>query len=215
VHGYWLLTHLSRTFPELAETSQIAALVDAHFTDQNVAVEVAYLQEPGRATFERPYGWAWLLKLAAELAQHTTDAGRRWSRTLAPLATAFAERFLDYLPRATYPIRAGAHFNSAFALAFSLEYPDARLAARIREKAIAWYAGDRDCPAWEPGGDDFLSPALMEVECTRRVLTAGAFLDWLDRFLPGSPRANRKHFLNPRWSAIAVTERSPTSTAST
>jgi hypothetical protein len=184
VHSYWLLTHLYRTFPELPESDEIAALIDAHFTVENVAVEVAYLHEPGRGTFERPYGWAWLLKLAAELAQHTTDAGKRWSRALEPLATAFVERFLDFLPRATYPIRAGTHFNSAFALAWALEYSDVRLASLICEKAKAWYAGDRDCPAWEPSGDDFLSPTLFEVECLRRVLAVDVFLAWLDDFLP-------------------------------
>lgn len=184
VHTYWLLTHLYRTFPAVPEGSEIAALVDAHFTNENMTVEIAYLQQPGRGTFERPYGWAWLLKLAAELAQHTTLPGRRWSRALQPLANAFVERFLDFLPRATYPIRTGTHTSSAFALALALEYPDVRLTALIREIATAWYAGDRDCPAWEPGGDDFLSPALIEVECMRRVLAADAFLVWLDGFLP-------------------------------
>jgi hypothetical protein len=184
VHSYWLLTHVYRQFPALAEAAQISALVDAHFTDENIAAEIAYLKQPDRGTFERPYGWAWLLKLAAELEQHTTDGGRRWSRALQPLATAFVERFLDFLPRATYPVRAGTHFNSAFALALAFEYPDVRLAALVREKALAWYAVDRECPAWEPGGDDFLSPTLMEVECMRRVLPAEDFLPWLDGFLP-------------------------------
>jgi hypothetical protein len=197
VHSYWLLTHLYRTLPALAETSNIAALMDAHFTHENVAGEVAYLQQPGRATFERTYGWAWLLKLAAELTQHGTEAGRRWSRALEPLAAAFVERFLDFLPRATYPIRGGAHFNSAFALALALEYPDVRLAASIREKATAWYAGDRDCPAWEPSGDDFLSPALMEAECMRRVLPSETFLGWLDRFLPGLAQRHPAALLVP------------------
>jgi len=197
VHSYWLLTHLYRTFPTLPEGNEIAALVDAHFTDENIAAEVAYLQQPARGTFERPYGWAWLLKLAAELAQHTTDGGRRWSRALEPLAHAFVERFLGFLPRATYPIRAGAHFNSAFALALAFEYPDVRLMALISEKGIAWYGGDRDCPAWEPGGDDFLSPALMEVECMRRILPADAFLDWLDGFLPGLAERRPRTLFTP------------------
>jgi len=184
VHSYWLLTHIYRLFPSLAEADEIAALVDSHFTRENMAAEVAYLQQPGRGTFERPYGWSWLLKLAAELTQHTTESGRHWSRALEPLATAFVGRFLDFLPRTTYPIRAGTHFNSAFALALALEYPHAGLAALVREKAIAWFAGDRDCPAWEPGGDDFLSPTLTEVECMRRVLGPHDFLAWLDGFLP-------------------------------
>jgi hypothetical protein len=184
VHGYWLLTHLYRMFPDLAEGREIAAVIDAHFTNENVAVELAYLQEPDRKTFERPYGWAWLLKLGAELAQHTTEAGRRWDRALEPLVSAFVERFLDFLPRALYPIRSGAHFNSAFALALGFEYPDVGLATLIREKAMAWYGGDRNCPAWEPNGDDFISPSLMEVECMRRILAGDVFLAWLDHFLP-------------------------------
>ncbi len=184
VHSYWLLAHLYRAFPGLAEGHEIASLVDAHFTDENVASEVAYLQVPGRGTFERPYGWAWLLKLGAELAQHTTPAGQRWSRALEPLAAAFVQRFIDFLPRATHSNRTGAHFNSAFALSLAFEYPDDRLKSLIREKAMAWYGGDRKCPAWEPNGDDFLSPALTEVECMRRVLASDAFLAWLDAFLP-------------------------------
>jgi hypothetical protein len=204
VHTYWLLTRLYRTFPTLGEGPEIAALVDAHFTDANIAAEVRYVREPGRGTFERPYGWAWLLKLAAELAQHTTDTGRRWSRVLEPLAASFVDRFLDFLPRATYPIRSGAHFNSAFALALALEYPDHRLTELVRERAIAWYGGDRDCPAWEPGGEDFLSPALVEAECMRRVLAADSFLAWLDAFLPGLAERRPQTLFTP----VAVSDRS-------
>ena len=185
VHAYWLLTHLYRTFPDMPEARDIAAVVDAHFTAENVAGEVAYLRRPGSGTFERPYGWAWLLKLAAELEKHETDVGRRWSRALEPLAAVFVERFLEFLPRATYPIRGGAHTNSAFALSLALEHSDVRLAKLIREKAIAWYGGDHDCSAWEPSGDDFLSPALTEVDCMRLVLAPAAFLQWLATFLPG------------------------------
>jgi hypothetical protein len=193
VHGYWLCATLYRRFPELPEATRIRALVDAHFTDENVAREVAYLAVPAQATFERPYGWAWLLELAAELARHESDEGQRWSRTLAPLARAFAARFLAYLPRATYPVRAGGHANTAFALALALDYGDDELARAVRAKAEAWYGGDRDCQAWEPGGDDFLSPALVEVECMRRVREPAAFSSWLDGFLPrlgaGQPAA--------------------------
>jgi hypothetical protein len=188
VHGYWLLTHLYRRFPGLPEAAAIRQTVDLHFTAVNVAVEVAYLRQPSRGTFERPYGWAWLLKLASELSSHSTDEGRRWYEVLKPLALEFSERFLLHLPHATYPIRAGAHYNSAFALALALEYAqvceDAELAHCVQEKASAWYADDRDCQAWEPCGDDFLSPALMEVECMRRALTRAAFMAWLDGFLP-------------------------------
>jgi len=188
VHGYWLLTHLYGRFGALPEASRIRELVDAHFTTENVAVEVAYLARPSSKGFERPYGWAWLLKLAAELAAQTTPEGRRWSAVLLPLAEVFADRFLAHLPEASYAIRTGTHSNGAFALALALEYAEitehGELAGAIREKAIAWHAGDRDCQAWEPGGDDFLSPSLVEAECMRRVLPAQEFAPWLSAFLP-------------------------------
>ena len=188
VHGYWLLARLVRTRPALPEAPRVRALFDAQLTDGNVAAEVAYVEQPLRATFERPYGWAWLLMLAGELARHDDDDGRRWSRTLAPLAGAFVERFTEFLPKATYPIRAGTHFNTAFALALALDYAatarDDELAALLRRTAERWYADDADCQAWEPAGDDFLSPALVEAECMRRALPPGRFLPWLQRFLP-------------------------------
>jgi hypothetical protein len=188
VHGYWLLARLHRTVPGLPESARIRDLLDRQLTPANVAAEVAYLRQPLRGTFERPYGWAWLLMLAAELARHGADDGRRWSAALAPLAEAFAERFRAFLPRATYPIRVGTHFNTAFAVALALEYADgvgdAPLAAALRERAEAWYGRDLDCQAWEPGGDDFLSSALVEAECMRRALPPGRFVPWLDRFLP-------------------------------
>jgi hypothetical protein len=200
VHGYWLLTHLHRRFPELPEAASIRRVVDAHFTTVNVEAELAYLGRRSSGTFERPYGWAWLLKLAAELAASTSEEGKRWSSTLAPLAEAFAARFFEWLPRATYPIRDGAHRNTAFALALALEWADVRdpaLGRAVRDKARAWYENDRDCPAWEPGGDDFLSPALVEVECMRRVLDADTFSAWLDGFLPRLSSKEPKTLFEP------------------
>lgn len=189
VHGYWTVASLLRRFPSIPEAARIREVVDAHFTAANVAVEVAYLARPSSKTFERPYGWGWLLALAAELSRNTTHDGRRWASALRPLATAFADRFLEYLPRATYPVRAGTHGNTAFALALAMDWATVEdheeLARVLREKAIAWFASDRDCQAWEPSGDDFLSPALVEAECMRRALEPDAFAGWLARFLPG------------------------------
>jgi hypothetical protein len=188
VHGYWLLLRLLRQFPTVPETTRIRTVVDQHFTNNAVAAEVAYLARPLTGTFERPYGWAWLLMLAGELASHESSDGRRWSATLAPLVTAFERRFLDFLPKATYPVRGGTHSNTAFAIILALEYADAvrngALATMLRERALAWYGADRDCQAWEPGGDDFLSPALFEAECMRRVMPASEFGGWLEGFLP-------------------------------
>lgn len=188
VHGYWLLARVCRRFPALPEAARVRELFDRNLTDAKVAAEAAYLRQPLRATFERPYGWAWLLMLAAELARHDTPEGRRWSAALTPLADEFAGRFRAFLPRATYPVRVGTHFNTAFALALALEYAresgDGALAGLLAEKAEAWYGGDADCQAWEPGGDDFLSSALVEAECMRRSLPPERFAPWLERFLP-------------------------------
>jgi hypothetical protein len=189
VHGHWLLATLLRRFPDLPESAAIHALFERQFRQNKVAAEVAYLSAPGRAGFERPYGWAWLLMLAAELARPASPDAARAGRMLQPLADAFVARFMEFLPKATYPVRVGTHFNSAFALALTLEYADvmrnADLANLLREKAIEWYSSDTDCQAWEPGGDDFLSPALIEAECMRRVLPASEFARWMERFLPG------------------------------
>lgn len=188
VHGYWLLATLLRAHPRLAEAPHIRVLFEHQFTDAHVAAELAYLNESNRGGFERPYGWAWLLMLAAELGRHDDADARRWGTTLKPLANAFVARFTNFLPKATYPIRVGTHFNSAFAITLALEYADAvndkRFGRLLRGRAVAWFAKDADCQAWEPGGDDFLSSALMEAECLRRSMPSAEFTAWLDRFLP-------------------------------
>ncbi len=190
VHGYWLVLRLSDRYPDLPQHAEIAAVVDAHFTDTNVAGELAYLSAAHHRGFERPYGWAWLLALAGQL--HTMGArsadAHRWADTLGPLTRAFVERFMAFLPKATYPVRVGTHFNTAFALSLALEFAHttghAALADLITATARRWYLADADCQAWEPGGDEFLSPALMEAELMRRVLPASEFDPWFDRFLP-------------------------------
>jgi hypothetical protein len=189
VLAYWLLCRVYRYFPDLPEAAQIRGLIDSHFTDANVAAELSYLRQPLRDTFERPYGWGWLLMLAAELAKHSTGEGKRWNATLAPLAAEFARRLHGFLAKATYPIRSGVHSNTALALQFALLYAaavkDNDLSEAVRSKAHHWYGKDEDCQAWEPGGDDFLSPSLIEAECMRHTLSAAEFLDWLSGFLPG------------------------------
>jgi hypothetical protein len=188
VHGWWTLFTVLRLHPEIEEAAAITALADELFTEANVAAEVAYLAEPSSRGFERPYGWAWLLMLAGELTRHDSEDGRRWSRTLTPLADAFADRFRSFLPLATYPVRVGTHYNTAFALTLTLDYAmavgDAGLADLCRAKARDWHLGDAGCQAWEPSQDEFLSPALMEAELMRRVLTPAAFANWFDAFLP-------------------------------
>ena len=189
VHGYWLLATVLRLYPENPESAAIRDLFDAQLTPAKVRAELEYLDAPLRTTFERPYGWAWLLMLAAELSRHAGDDGRRWSKTLTPLADAFVARFSNFLPKATYPTRVGTHFNSAFALTLALEYSevaaDDALKHLLVNKALAWYDNDQNCQAWEPGGDDFLSSALMEAECMRRARGMEQFRTWMDGFLPG------------------------------
>lgn len=188
VHGYWLLATVLRLFPDAREAPEIRKLFDAQLTSLKVETEVDFLDQPLRETWERPYGWAWLLMLAAELGRHASTDGKRWNNALSPLAAAFTDRFLAFLPKATYPARVGTHFNTAFAVTLALEYArtsnNDALKVLLVKKARDWYSGDSACQAWEPGGDDFLSPALMEAECMRRVLPTEEFAIWLDRFLP-------------------------------
>ena len=182
VHGWWTLLTLRRLFPQIAEASEIDRLADETFTREKVAAELAYLDRPGSRGFERPYGWGWLLYLHLEAARHP----QAWAAELEPLARAFARRFQDYLAVLTYPIRVGTHFNTAFALILSLEWADAfdePLADAIRGRTRDWFGGDRDCQAWEPGGDEFLSPALIEALCMARAHPA-RFPIWFEQFLP-------------------------------
>lgn len=177
VHGYWMLARLGRLF---APQPKIEALFDDAFTADKVAAEAAYLARPSARGFERPYGWAWALMLAAELR------GSRWS--IRPLEEAFVARFLEFLPKLTYPIRAGTHANTAFALVLAEEYARAAGHAQLREMLVSrardWFGGDRDAQAWEPGGDDFLSPTLIEALCMKRLLSADDFASWFAAFLP-------------------------------
>jgi hypothetical protein len=198
VHGYWLLATVLRLQPAIAEAAAIRALFDDAFTADKVDGEVAYLRRPSSRGFERPYGWGWLLKLQAELLSHDE---RRWATALQPLADAFAARFRDYLPRAAYPVRAGVHSNTAFALALAADYAraasDDALLRLFEVKARDWYLADCDAQAWEPSGDDFLSPTLMEAECLRRLLPQSEFRAWLCGFLPAAAQGRPETLFRP------------------
>ncbi|MDE2357335.1 MAG: DUF2891 domain-containing protein, partial [Alphaproteobacteria bacterium] len=201
VHSHWLLARLLRESPHLPEGGAIIAHFDAAFTPDKIAGERAYLARPTSRGFERPYGWAWLLKLDEELARHETPHARRWAAALAPLAADFVARFEAFLPKADYPVRAGVHSNTAFALALALDHARAHradaFAALIETKARDWYGADADCQAWEPSGDDFLSPALVEAELMRRVLTGEAYAAWLSRFLPRIAQGQPETLFSP------------------
>ncbi len=188
VHGYWLMARLVRRHPEMAVAAQIKALFAERFTAANVAGELAYLARPLTRSFERPYGWGWLLALQAELDKHGAGEICASGIQLRPLAQAFGRRFRDFLPLADYPVRSGVHSSTAFALRMAADWAeraDPGLFALMRDKALAWYGDDRACQAWEPSQDDFLSPALVEAECMRRMMPADDYRAWLQRFLPG------------------------------
>jgi hypothetical protein len=202
VHMHWLLARLSRRFPDLPARPAIEVLFDRHLSPAAIGAELEYLARPESASFERTYGWAWLLALGAELRVPGDAKRRAWGDALAPLAGAFAARYRAFLPRATYAFRYGLHPNSAFALALALDYArsagDAPLADLCTAKAMAWFGADRDAPArFEPSGVDFLSPSLVEAELMRRLLDAHAFAEWLAAFLPGFGRREPRNLFEP------------------
>ena len=204
VHGWWTLLTLRRLFPGNPEAQAITELADESFTPTKVETERSYLDRPMSAGFERPYGWGWLLYLHLEASRHDDKS---WSLELEPLSRAFAERLHLYLAKLTYPIRVGTHFNTCFALILALEWAeqfDPSLAKAIRNWAIEKFGQDRDCQAWEPGGDEFLSAALIEALCMARALPAGQFAGWFAAFLP------RLHDLQPAtlFNPAAVSDRS-------
>ncbi len=190
VHGHWTLARIVRLHPRSPAARRGRAALDRHLTPGNLAAELAYFQAPDRGRFERPYGWGWLLALAAEVRAGREPCFRAWARAIRPLEKFIAESFCRYLPRLPYPVRSGVHTNTAFGMTLALDYARAtgrpRLEATLVAHARRFYVADRDAPlAWEPSGEDFLSPALTEADLMARVLAPGEFRRWLARFLPG------------------------------
>ena len=208
VHGYWLLLRLLNKFPDLPQAEKIIAMVGEHFTAENVAGEMAYLQQPQHAGFERPYGWAWFLALTQQLHEMALPQAAVWAKNFAPMTRFFEESFTAFLPKATYPLRVGSHFNTAFALALTLDYARCvkheSLSELIKETALRWHLDDKNCQAWEPGGDEFLSPSLMEAELMRRVLPGEEFVTWFGHFLPDLAQSQPATLFTP----ATVTDRS-------
>jgi hypothetical protein len=193
VHGHWMLVRVLKLFPDLPEAKDIRAVMNEHLTAENLKAEAAYFTRPHAKSFERPYGWAWLLKLAEELHGWDDAEAKVWAGNLRPLADTVVARYLDYFPRQTYPIRTGVHPNTAFGLAFAHDYARAtghkQLQELVAERAKTYFLTDADAPAkWEPSGADFFSPVLMEADLMRRVLPPAEFRDWLKKFLPDPPK---------------------------
>lgn len=197
VHGHWMLIRLLRQFPELPEAKEIREAVGANLTADNLKVETATFARPHMQSFERPYGWAWLLKLAEELHGWDDADGKEWAKNVKPLADLIAAKYVSYFPKQTYPIRSGVHSSTAFGLAFALDYAravkDDTLRDVILERARNYYANDADIPAkWEPDGADFFSPCLMEADLMRRVLPAAEYPKWFAKFMPTLPKNLRE-----------------------
>jgi DUF2891 family protein len=196
VHGHWLLVRLLRLFPDAPFAAEARAELARSFTAQNIAAEAAYLRGEGRASFERPYGLAWLLQLAAQLRRWDDADARHWSAALAPLETEAAARLGSWLPKLHYPIRIGEHDQTAFSFGLIWDWTavsgDAHMRALLDDAAERFYRHDRNCPlAYEPSGEDFLSPCLAEADFMRRALAPAAFAPWLSGFLPQIPHTAR------------------------
>ncbi len=202
VHGHWMLVRLLKVFPDLPESKEIRSVLARHLTAPNILAEADYLARKESKPFERPYGWAWLLKLAEELNGWDDRDAKTWAQNLRPLADAIVARYLEFFPKQTYPIRTGVHPNTAFGLSFAHDYARAAgntaLVKLVEERAQIYFGQDADAPArWEPGGADFFSPSLIEADLMRRVLPPEGFRAWFARFLPGAARGEPKALFTP------------------
>ena len=202
VHGHWMLVRILRQFPDLPENKKMRAVLAEHLTAKNLQAEADYFGRKYAKSFERTYGWAWLLKLAEELHGWDDPDAKKWSKNLQPLADVIVARYLAFLPKQTYPIRTGVHPNTAFGLSFALDYGRAvgnkALCELIEERSRTYYGKDVDAPArWEPDGADFFSPSLLEADLMRRVLSPAEFRTWFHRYLPGIAKGEPKNLLMP------------------
>ncbi len=204
VHGHWLLARVLGRCPRLPSAGRARAALARSLTPANIAAETAYLDDPGRASFERPYGLAWLLRLAAELRAVADPEAPAWSAALAPLEQAAAARIAAWLPKLRHPVRTGEHNQTAFSLGLVFDWAATAgpagggMRELLADAAARFYLGDRAAPlSYEPSGEDFLSPALGEADFMRRVLPRAEFTRWLASFLPGIPSAPDAGWLRP------------------
>lgn len=189
VHGHWLMARLLGEFPTAPLAKRLSRALDRSLKPELISVEAEYFRLPGRASYERPYGMAWLLQLSAELHQLKHPRASSWQRALEPLERVIISRLMDWLAKLDYPIRAGEHSQTAFAFGLFLDWAEQRnhipLAELLRQKSRSFYLADRNCPlAYEPSGQDFLSPCLAQADLMRRVLDRAEFNSWLNAFLP-------------------------------
>ena len=190
VHGHWSLVYLLKNFPEFAKREEAIRMLNENLTAENIAKEVAYFSLNRESkSFERTYGWAWLLKLQEELYTWDNPIAQKWYTTLKPLEDYISNAYIEYYPKLVYPIRVGTHSNTAFGMSFAYDYAqtvgNTALANAIKDAAIRFYSEDTGCPiSWEPSGYDFLSPCLQELDIMRKVLSDTEFVTWSAAFLP-------------------------------
>lgn len=189
VHGHWAMARVLESFPELEEAKEIVRTLDTHLSRENIQAELAFLQQPRNRTFERPYGWGWMLRLAAELHRVKDPRFENWAENVQPLASHLALEMESYLKRLSRPVREGTHANTAYSLVHALDYAretgDQRLEESITTSARRFFLADRNCPVdYEPSGEDFISPCLAEADLMRRILSPDEFRAWFREFLP-------------------------------
>ena len=189
VHGHWSLVYLLSKFPDLAQRDFIIAQLKANLSKENIQQEIAYFNKGHEKAFERTYGWTWLLKLQLELESSTDMYAKDLAVNLQPLSDLVVQRYLDFLPKLMYPVRAGTHTNTAFGLSFAWDYAvhskNIELQKSISDNAIRLFQKDQNCPFnWEPSGTDFLSPCMEEMGIMQRILPEKEFLKWLQSFAP-------------------------------
>ena len=209
VHGHWMLIRLLKSFPSLKDSAKVRAALNANLTAPNLLAEAAYMKQANRQSFERTYGWAWLLKLAEEVHSWDDHDGDAWADNLQPLVDVIVSNYKSFLPKQNYPIRTGVHPNTAFGLAFAIDYAkaigDRDFEKLLSERSRTYFEKDANYPGgWEPGGEDFFPPSLMEADLMRRVLKPAEFAIWFEKFLPGIAKSTPAALLEP----AVVTDRS-------
>ncbi|MCP5053308.1 MAG: DUF2891 domain-containing protein [bacterium] len=209
VHGHWMLIRLLKLFPNLPQSKEIRNALNRNITTENIKQEVAYLHQKSRKSFERTYGWAWLLKLVEELYNWNDKDGKKWLKNLAPLEEEIIKRYIEFLPKQTYAIRTGVHPNTAFGIAFALDYArtakNKPLEELLIERSYYYYHKNTNYPAnWEPGGEDFFSPSLMAASLMQRVLKPQDFAQWFHAYLPQTKEGKPWSLMEP----AIVTDRS-------
>ena len=206
VHGHWSLVYLLKKYPNLANKEQIIQKLITNLSKENIQVEIDYLNKKHEKSFERTYGWNWLLKLQLELETSNEPFAAQLAQNLKPLSNIIIERYIEFLPKLLYPVRVGTHSNTAFGLTNAWDYAvfskNELLQKSIKENAIRLFQKDENCPFnWEPSGTDFLSPCMEEMALMQRIFTKKDFLTWLKKFAPNLFKKDYK------WEVARVSDR--------